>query len=123
MQRVERNEGSSKYLIFYRYNVWSTAFKTLLFKLYFGAAFATFTFANLTSIIRFVQVVIWKRVMEINEELASAVINRSVAIVCLSVGLLCHPGVLSYPIYIPFQRKVFTKSFHVLFTVLLQLFN
>ena len=70
----------------------------------------------------FVQVVIWKRVMEINEELASAVINRSVAIVCLSVGLLCHPGVLNYPTYIPFQQKLFTKSFCFLFTFLLQLF-
>ena len=88
---------------FFRYDVWSTKLKTLIFKLYFGAAFATFTFANLTSIIRFVQVVIWKRVMEINEELASAVINRSVAIVCLSVGLLCHPGVTNNLIFMPFQ--------------------
>ena len=124
MQRVERNEGSTQQInIFFRYNVWSTAFKTLLFKLYFGAAFATFTFANLTSIIRFVQVVIWKRVMEINEELASAVINRSVAIVCLSVGLLCHPGVLNYPIFISIFSEKFSPKVSMFFSpFLLQLF-
>ena len=89
---------------FFRYDVWSTTLKTLIFKLYFGAAFATFTFANLTSIIRFVQVVIWKRVMEINEELASAVINRSVVIVCLSVGLLCHPGLVTNPTFVNYTK-------------------
>ena len=66
--------------------------------MYIGSTYAMFTYANLSTIIRFVQVVVWKRVMEIDEELASAVINRSVVGVCFLLGCLCHPEFKLYGI-------------------------
>ena len=84
--------------ITYRFNLGSAAFQATFFKMYIGSTYAMFTYANLSTIIRFVQVVVWKRVMEIDEELASAVINRSVVGVGFLLGCLCHPEFKLYGI-------------------------
>ena len=84
--------------ITYRFNLGSAVFQATFFKMYIGSTYAMFTYANLSTIIRFVQVVVWKRVMEIDEELASAVINRSVVGVCFLLGCLCHPEFKLYGI-------------------------
>ena len=81
-----------------RWRIGTAAFQAVFFKMYIGCTYAAFTFANLSTIVRFVQVVIWKRVMEIDEELAAAVINRSVVCVCFLLGSLCHPEFKLYGI-------------------------
>ena len=65
--------------------------KVLLFKTYMGSTFAAFLFANNVTLIRFAQVIVWKRVMEINEDLASSCINRTVIGIGFMLGCLCHP--------------------------------
>ena len=56
-----------------------------------GSTFAAFMFANNVTLIRFAQVIVWKRVMEINEDLASNCINRAVIGIGFMLGCLCHP--------------------------------
>ena len=65
-----------------------------------------FTFINLNTIIKFVQVCVWKRVMEINEELASRCLNISVICVNLFLGLMCHPEYKQYAIISVFGNKL-----------------
>ena len=79
--------------------------KAWLFKTYFGSLLACFLFANTVTLIRFVQVVIWKKVMEINEDLAARCINRTVVGMTLCLVCLCHPEYKLYGIIsvIPFQ--------------------
>ena len=48
-------------------------------------------FIFLSTVWLFLQVVVWKRVMEINEELASTCINRALLCMGLSLTWLCHP--------------------------------
>ena len=48
-------------------------------------------FIFLSTVWLFLQVVVWKRVMEINEELASTSINRALICMGLSLTWLCHP--------------------------------
>ena len=66
-------------------------FQVFFFKMYIGSTYAMFWFGNIWTLTRFVQAVIWKRVMELNEDLISAVVNRSIILVCVCLGLLCHP--------------------------------
>ena len=75
----------------YRFDVGPPAFQTMFFKIYIGCTYAMFWFGNAVTLTGFLQAVIWKRVMEINEELASAIVTRSIIVVCFSLGLLCHP--------------------------------
>ena len=69
-----------------------------LFKEYFGSLLACFLFANTVTLIRFVQVIIWKKVMEVNEDLAARCINRTVFAMSIVLGLLCHPEYKLYGI-------------------------
>ena len=48
-------------------------------------------YVDIIAIIRFLQVCVWKRVIEINEELASRCLNRSLIAINLCLGLLCRP--------------------------------
>ena len=63
----------------------------MFFKAYFGFTFAMFWFGHAVTFTRFLQAVVWKRVMEVNEELTSAVVERSIILICVSLGLICHP--------------------------------
>ena len=72
--------------------------KAWLFKTYFGSLLATFLFANTVTLIRFFQVIIWKKVMEVNEDLAARCINRTVFGMSIILGLLCHPEYKLYGI-------------------------
>ena len=63
---------------FYRYDIGSASIKVSLFKIYFGFLFAGFWFANLVALLRFMQVCVWKRVVEINEELGFRIASISV---------------------------------------------
>ena len=76
---------------FFRYSIGSNTLQTFFFKIFIGFTYATFWFGNAVTFIRFIQAVIWKRVMEINEDLVSAAVNRSILLVSGSLGLLCHP--------------------------------
>ena len=60
--------------------------------------FSTYLFANIVTSIRFVQVVVWKKVMEIDEDLAACCINRTVFGMSIILGLLCHPEYKLYGI-------------------------
>ena len=84
----------------------STHVKTAFFKLYLAAAYSMFSYINLNTIGKFVQVVVWKRVMEINEELASRCLNVSVISINLFLGLLCHPEYKQYAIISVFSDKM-----------------
>ena len=65
---------------------------------------AIFLLANTVTFIRFVQVIIWKQVMEINEDLAARCMNRSVVAVSLFLGLLCHPEYKMFGIISVFEE-------------------
>ena len=77
--------------------------KVAMFKFYIGSLFAAMFYANTVTFVRFAQVVVWKRVMEINEDLASRAINRVVLIMAYSLGWLCHPEYKFYTIVSVFQ--------------------
>ena len=63
---------------FCRYNIGSASMKVSLFKIYFGFLLAGFWFANLVALLRFMQVCVWKRVVEINEDLGFRIASLSV---------------------------------------------
>ena len=85
--------AAKKYLLifFSRYNVGPTYYKTWFFKLYFGSLFSVFWFATLVAVLRFLQVCVWKRVKEFNEELLSRMISLSMMAVCGLQGALTNP--------------------------------
>ena len=56
-----------------------------------AASYAMFWFGNTVTLVRFLQAVVWRRVMEINEDLASRMVNRSVILACAMLGLFCNP--------------------------------
>ena len=91
---------------FCRYNIGSATIKVGLFKIYFGFLLAGFWFANLVALLRFMQVCVWKRVMEINEDLASRCLNLSVICMNLFLGLMCHPEYKQYAIISVFGNKL-----------------
>ena len=62
----------------YRYNIGSAFIKVSFFKMYFGFLFAGFWFTNLVTLLRFMQVCVWKRVVEINEDLGFRIASLSV---------------------------------------------
>ena len=68
-----------------------------------GCLFATYLFANIVTSIRFVQVVVWKKVMDIDEDLAACCINRTVFGMTLLLGALCHPEYKLYGIISVFE--------------------
>ena len=74
-----------------RYKVGSPDVPALIFKVYIGSLFTTFWFGNLVTTLRFLQVCVWKRVMEINEDLLSKATTLSVLLVCGMQGCLCNP--------------------------------
>ena len=77
--------------------------KAWLFKIYFGNALAILLFANTFTLIRFFQVIIWKKVMEINEDLAARCINRTIFGMSIVLGFLCHPEYKLYGILSVFE--------------------
>ena len=66
-------------------------YKALFFKLYFGSLFSVFWFATLVAVLRFLQVCVWKRVKEFNEELLSRIISLSLMAICGLQGALTNP--------------------------------
>ena len=82
----------------FRYNISTAMLKVAMFKFYIGTWFALMFYANTVTFVRFSQVVVWKRVMEINENLACRAINRAVIIMGYSLGWLCHPEFKFYGI-------------------------
>ena len=74
-----------------------------MFKFYIGSLFAAMFYANTVTFVRFAQVVVWKRVMEINEDLASRCINRTVVLISFFLGCLCHPEYKLYCIMSVFE--------------------
>ena len=68
-----------------------TQLKTALVKTYLGSIYAMLMYIDVIAIIRFLQVCVWKRVMEINEELTSRCLNRSLIGINFFLGMLCHP--------------------------------
>ena len=89
---------------FPRYTSFSVM-KVWPFKAYFGCLLACFLFANTVTLIRFVQVIIWKKVMEVNEDLAARCINRTVFAMSIVLGLLCHPEYKFYGILSVFESS------------------
>ena len=83
-----------------------TQLKTAFFKMYIGNIYAVLMYTDVIAIIRFVQVCVWKRVMEINEDLAEKCLNKSVIGVNLFLGLLCHPEYKQYAIISVFSGKM-----------------
>ena len=77
--------------------------KVWLFKTYIGNAMAILLFANTNTLIRFFQVIIWKKVMEINEDLAARCINRTIFGMSIVLGFLCHPEYKLYGILSVFE--------------------
>ena len=77
--------------------------KVWLFKVYIGNLLGSFLFANTVTLIRFVQVIIWKKVMEVNEDLAARCINRTVFGMSIVLGFLCHPEYKLYGILSVFE--------------------
>ena len=77
--------------------------KAWLFKIYIGNALAILLFANTFTLIRFFQVIIWKKVMEINEDLAARCINRTIFGMSIVLGFLCHPEYKLYGIISAFE--------------------
>ena len=74
--------------------------------MYIGNIYAMLMYADIMAIIRFVQVCVWKRVMEINEDLAEKCLNKSVIGINLFLGLLCHPEYKQYAIISVFSGKL-----------------
>ena len=64
---------------------------------------AILLFANTITLIRFFQVIIWKKVMEINEDLAARCINRTIFGMSIVLGFLCHPEYKLYGILSVFE--------------------
>ena len=79
-----------------RYNIGTPLVPVLLFKLYRGSFLTVFWFMNIITLVRFLQAVVWKRVMEINEELVSKAVNISVVLVCGALALMSN---LKYKLY------------------------
>ena len=79
--------------------------KAWLFKIYIGNVMAIFLFANMVTLIRFFQVIIWKKVMEVNEDLAACCINRTVFGMSTALGFLCHPEYKFYGILSVFESS------------------
>ena len=77
--------------------------KAWLFKIYIGNVMAIFLYANMVTLIRFFQVIIWKKVMEVNEDLAACCINRTVFGMSIVLGFLCHPEYKLYGILSVFE--------------------
>ena len=74
----------------------ATSLKELAFKVYVVWTCSMYWFVNLTTLLRFLQVVVWKRVVEINEDLVTRAINMSVALICITLGGLCHGDYKQY---------------------------
>ena len=71
--------------------------------MWMGSSTGLFLFGNTVTLMRFIQVIIWKRVMEINEDLASRCINRTVVLISFFLGCLCHPEYKLYCIMSVFE--------------------
>ena len=71
--------------------------------MYFGCLMMIILFANTVTLIRFVQVVIWKKVMEINEELAARCINRTMVGMTICLIFTIHPEYKLYGIISVFE--------------------
>ena len=56
-----------------------------------GSSYAMFWYLQAVMFLRILQVVIWKRVMEINEDLVSSVTSRSIFTIWICLTVLCHP--------------------------------
>ena len=63
------------------------SFRTFMFKLYMGSSIMPMSFININTLLRFLQVMIWKRVKEINEELAMRGIFGSTVLICAGIGV------------------------------------
>merc|ERR1711862_185956 len=74
-----------------RYNVCHPFLQLIFFKLFWGNMLTTFWFGNLVIILRLVQVFVWKRVKEINEDL----LNRAVSISVFSISVCCPVNILA----------------------------
>ena len=78
--------------------------QALMFQVYIGSLFTTFWFGNLVTILRFLQVCVWKRVKEFNEELLCRATSLSVILVCGLQGCLCNP---EYKLYAAISGQYF----------------
>ena len=58
---------------------------------------------NIITLVRFLQAVVWKRVMEINEDLVSKVVNISVVLVCGALALMSNPKFKLYAVISAFS--------------------
>ena len=74
-----------------RFNVSPEQVTTFFFKQFVAFLFAAFWFANLITLMRFLQVVVWKRVKEINENIIDRATSVSVILITQALGLLCNP--------------------------------
>ena len=83
-----------------------TQFQTAFFKMYIGSIYAMLMYVDVIAIIRFFQVCVWKRVIEINEDLAGRCLNVSVIGINVFLGLLCHPEYKQYTIISVFSDKM-----------------
>lgn len=76
---------------FRRYNIGSEFLKKALFKQFVANLFAGFWFGNLITLLRYLQVVVWKRVKEIDEEITDRATSVSVILISQTLGWLCNP--------------------------------
>ena len=76
------------YFSSHRYSVGLTFLKVATAKASFTCYLAAFWFINLVNILRFMQVVVWKRVVEINEDLVNFGVIISMALICFTIGWL-----------------------------------
>ena len=75
----------------YRYNIGPPSLQAAAFRVYISLVFAIFWLANAVTALRFLQVCVWKRVKEFNEDLLHRAITRVVLLVCGVQGCLCNP--------------------------------
>ena len=67
---------------------WLQAF---LYKVFFASIFGFLWYLEVVMLLRLLQVVVWKRVMEVNEELISRIVDRIVVLMWISVTVTTHP--------------------------------
>ena len=71
-----------------------------------AGAYGISWYVNLVMLLRFVQVVIWRRVKEVNEGLLSRAVTITVTLVCVTLGWLTNPEYKVYAISSVYSGRV-----------------
>ena len=82
----------------YRYNLGSMQAKFFIFRCYLGCSSSAIGFIQISFLLRYLQVFVWGRVKEINEDLAMRAVG--IANLCVNFGLMycmrLNPPITTY---------------------------